>query len=148
MSLSTFTIGARALPPAERAALASTVRLLSCLVTESIVRALYFPLEGFEATGFTIVLKPNVPLDRAYSPTDMLAVIPLRHIPIFKHDGQDNRAKEIGLLDPLDMMPLVLEVSPTQANIPGSKPVGSNGPFHRLAADTYHGSIPISRLQS
>jgi hypothetical protein len=111
MSLSTFTRGARALPPDERAALASTVRLLSCLVTESIVRALYFPLEGFEATGFTVVLKPDVFPDHTYCDTDILAIIPLYHTPVFKHDGQDNRAKEIGLLDPFDMMPLVLEIS-------------------------------------
>ncbi len=121
MSLSTFTIGARSLPPADRAALASTVRLLSCLVTESVVRALYFPLEGFEATGFATVLKPEVPLNRAYTAADILAVIPLRHLPVFKHDGQDDRAKEIGLLDPLDMMPLVLELSTT--SLPDARPV-------------------------
>ncbi|KAF5359778.1 hypothetical protein D9756_003207 [Leucocoprinus leucothites] len=122
MSLSEFTIGARALPPAERAALASTVRLISCLVTESVVRALYFPLVGFEATGFSIILKPDTPLARSYNATDILAVLPLRHIPIFKHDGQDNRAREIGLLDPYDMMPLVLEVSPTHIDAPDMKP--------------------------
>lgn len=123
MSLSTFTIGARSLPPADRAALGSTVRLLSCLVTESLVRALYFPLEGFEATGFTTVLKPEVPLSRAYTSADILAVVPLRHLPVFKHDGQDDRAKEIGLLDPFDMMPLVLEVSATQPSPQGVMPV-------------------------
>jgi len=112
MSLSEFTIGARALPPAERAALASTARLLSCLVTESCVRALYFPLVGFEATGFGIILKPETPLTRPYTGTDVLAVLPLRHIPIFKHDGQDVR--EIGLLDPYDMMPFILEVNIAQ----------------------------------
>lgn len=123
MSLSEFTIGARALPPAERAALASTVRLLSCLVTESCARALYFPLAGFEATGFSVVLKPETSLTRPYTATDILAVLPLRHLPIFKHDGQDERAKEIGLLDPFDMMPLVLEVSPIQNDASDTKPV-------------------------
>lgn len=125
MSLSEFTIGARALPPPERAALASTVRLLSCLVTESVVRALYFPLVGFEATGFSVVLKPDVPLTRPYTVADVLAVLPLRHLPVFKHDGQDDRAKEIGLLDPFDMMPLVLEVSPIQNDVPDTKPVSA-----------------------
>lgn len=117
MSLSEFTVGARALPPAERAALASTARLLSCLVTESCVRALFFPLVGFEAAGFGIVLKPETPLTRPYTATDVLAVLPLRHTPIFKYDGQDVRAKEIGLLDPYDMMPLILEINFSQTEI-------------------------------
>ncbi|EKM78594.1 hypothetical protein AGABI1DRAFT_121041 [Agaricus bisporus var. burnettii JB137-S8] len=122
MSLSTFTIGARALPPDQRAALASTVRLLSCLVTESIVRALYFPLEGFEATGFTVVLKPGVSSDHPYSNSDILAIIPLRHVPVYKHDGQDERAKEIGLLDPLDMMPSVFELSSVPNDVLDGRP--------------------------
>jgi hypothetical protein len=45
-----------------------------------------------------------------YESKDLLAIIPLRHVPYFRHDGKDARAKEIGLLDPLDMMPLVFEV--------------------------------------
>lgn len=130
MSLSTFTIGARALPPDQRAALASTVRLLSCLVTESIVRALYFPLEGFEATGFTVVLKPDVLPDHPYSNSDILAIIPLRHVPVYKHDGQDERAKEIGLLDPLDMMPSVFELSSIPNDVLDGRPVGSSPHRH------------------
>jgi len=120
MSLSEFTIGARALPPAERAALATTARLLSCLVTESCVRALYFPLVGFEATGFGIILKPETPT-RPYTSTDVLAVLPLRHIPIFKYDGRD--VGEIGLLDPFDMMPFILEVNIAQTETDKLTPV-------------------------
>lgn len=104
------------LPPSERAAFATTARLFSCLVTESLVRALYFPLAGFEATGVTIILSGSTSAKSpkecpVYASDDVLAVIPLRHAPVFKHDSSDPRAREIGLLDPLDMLPLVFEIS-------------------------------------
>ncbi|KAF8888783.1 IucC family-domain-containing protein [Infundibulicybe gibba] len=99
--------------PSERAAFATTSRLLSCLITESLSRALYFPLHGFEATGITVVFNSRVSLqslDNPYDERDLLAIVPLRHVPIFKHDSQDPRGREIGLLDPLDMMPLTFDV--------------------------------------
>jgi hypothetical protein len=61
-----------------------------------------------------------------YCNTDILAVVPLCHIPVFKHDGQDNRAKEVGLLDPFDMMPLVLEMSSVPTDVLDGAPVGPN----------------------
>ncbi|TFK75105.1 hypothetical protein BDN72DRAFT_892460 [Pluteus cervinus] len=98
------------LEPPQRANFATTARLLSCLVTESLVRALYFPLQGVEATGVAIVLKGNVSSGQpSYSSGDLLAVIPLLHAPVFKHDGTDSKGPEIGLLDPLDMAPLIFE---------------------------------------
>lgn len=110
-----FTL--RDLPPPERAAFATSARLISCLVTESLIRALYFPLQGFEATGFCVLLSgsaaSSVITDRPYNREDILGVVPLRYIPVFKHDASDPRGKEIGLLDPLDMVPLVLELSGT-----------------------------------
>ena len=42
------------------------------------------------------------------SQRDVLAIVLLRHAPVFKTDSSDLRGKEIGLLDPLDMFPLVL----------------------------------------
>lgn len=100
------------LAPPERAVFASTARLVSCLVTESLVRALYYPLEGFVAMGFSVVLSGDVLSDKhSYSSQDILAIIPLRHTPVFKHDGIDPRGREIGLLDPLDMLPLIFELA-------------------------------------
>lgn len=99
----------------DRAAFATAARLFSCLVTESLVRALYFAIEGFEATGFAVILSSEVssgaPPERSYQASDILAVLPLRHVPVFKHDGTDPRGREIGLLDPLDMIPLVFEIT-------------------------------------
>ncbi|KAJ3720377.1 IucC family-domain-containing protein [Lentinula raphanica] len=100
----------------EKANFATTSRLLSCLVTESLSRALYFPLTGFEATGFCVLLsgevssRPPEPIDVPYKLSDILTIILLKHVPVFKHDGADPRGPEIGLLDPMDMLPLTLEV--------------------------------------
>jgi hypothetical protein len=106
------------LTPGDRAAFATSARILSCLVTESLLRALYFPLHGFEANGVCVILNNGVsstpPSPQPYASKDIFAVIPLYHVPVFKHDGTDSRAKEIALLDPLDMMPLVFEVDPDE----------------------------------
>ncbi|THH16104.1 hypothetical protein EW146_g4489 [Bondarzewia mesenterica] len=103
------------LPPAQRAAFATSARLLSCLVTESLVRALFIPFEGFEAVGVCVILSGSTSKKQpkecpTYSSDDLFAIIPLRHIPVFKHDESDSRGHEIGLLDPLDMLPLVFEI--------------------------------------
>ncbi|KAE9398477.1 hypothetical protein BT96DRAFT_1031422 [Gymnopus androsaceus JB14] len=101
----------------ERAKFATTSRLLSCLVTESLSRALYFSLAGYdEAIGFCVLLagevssRPPQSLNDPYKVSDILAIVLLRHIPVFKHDSADPRGPEIGLLDPMDMLPLTLEV--------------------------------------
>ncbi|KAJ3968684.1 hypothetical protein EV361DRAFT_402451 [Lentinula raphanica] len=100
----------------EKANFATTSRLLSCLVTESLSRALYFPLTGFEATGFCVLLsgevssRPPQSIDVPYKLSNILTIILLKHVPVFKHDGADPRGPEIGLLDPMDMLPLTLEV--------------------------------------
>jgi hypothetical protein len=92
--------------------------MLSCLVTESLARGIYLKLaSGLDATGICVVLlgdissQPPPDIATAYTPSNILAVIPLRHVPVFKHDGTDPRGKEIGLLDPMDMLPLVFEFS-------------------------------------
>lgn len=106
------------LPPADRAAFGTAARMLSCLVTESLARGIYLKLaSGLDATGICVVLlgdissQPPPDIATAYTPSNILAVIPLRHVPVFKHDGTDPRGKEIGLLDPMDMLPLVFEFS-------------------------------------
>jgi hypothetical protein len=107
-----------ALNPADRAAFATACRLFSCIVTESLVRALYIdlPPAGFEACGVAVILsgdksaQPPPAIDSPYEQKDILAVLPLRHIPVFKHDGTDPRGPEIGLLDPMDMIPIVFQL--------------------------------------
>ncbi|KAJ7056635.1 IucC family-domain-containing protein [Mycena amicta] len=111
------TIQFPSLPPAQRAAFGTAARLLSCLVTESLVRAIYLELTDapIDATGVAVCLLGDIsarapqPIDNAYTAANVHAVIPLRHIPVFKHDGTDPRGREIGLLDPMDMLPLVFE---------------------------------------
>ncbi|KAI0058644.1 hypothetical protein BV25DRAFT_1964653 [Artomyces pyxidatus] len=99
----------------DRAAFATASRLLSCLVTESLLRALYVPLPDPRSVniGACIVLSASAsaksPDERgSYLREDIFAIIPLRQVPVFKHDSADSRGSEIGLLDPLDMSPLVL----------------------------------------
>jgi len=101
---------------AERAVFATTARLLSCLVTESLVRAIFAPLQWSDCVGVGVVLKApisTVPTHNCkhYLQGDVLAIVLLRHDPVFKTDSSDLRGKEIGLLDPLDMFPLVLMTS-------------------------------------
>ena len=101
----------------ERAAFATSARLLSCLVTESLVRAIFIPLRWSDCAGIGAILKPpasTAPVQnsiRSYSREDVLSIVLLRHVPIFKADSSDPRGKEIGLLDPLDMFPLLLQTS-------------------------------------
>jgi hypothetical protein len=101
---------------AERAVFATTARLLSCLVTEFLVRAIFVPLQWSDCLGIGVVLKPPI---RSTVPThdylqgDVLAIVLLRHFPVFRAaESSDHlRGREIGLLDPLDMFPLVLTTS-------------------------------------
>ena len=116
------------LSPGDRAAFATSARLLSCLVTESLLRALYLPVHGSEAKGLCVILNNNVcpePPSQLYAAQDIFAIIPLYHIPVFKHDGGDPRAKEIGLLDPLDMMPVIFEVDPNGTKAPATEVTSS-----------------------
>jgi hypothetical protein len=100
----------------ERAAFATTARLLSCLVTESLVPAIFISLPWSDGVGFAVVLNPPISnitaLDsKSYSEGDILAIVPLRHIPLLRTDSIDPRWKQIGLLDPLDMFPRVFVTS-------------------------------------
>ncbi|KAI0300834.1 IucC family-domain-containing protein [Russula brevipes] len=100
----------------QRAAFATTARLLSCLVTESLVRAIFTPLPWSDCVGIGVIFNEPISTDPAHndkfdSQGDVLAIVLLRHNPVFKPDSSDPRGKEIGLLDPLDMFPLVLVTS-------------------------------------
>ncbi|KAI0273386.1 IucC family-domain-containing protein [Gloeopeniophorella convolvens] len=104
----------------ERAAFATISRLLACLVTESLVRGFYVPLPWSDGVGFCIVLlKPSLEVGphghSSPSPESLLAVIALRHVPVLKSSNSNlPHLKEIALLDPFDMFPLVLEVAEMQ----------------------------------
>ncbi|KAJ6570145.1 hypothetical protein DFH09DRAFT_1154136 [Mycena vulgaris] len=111
------------LAPADRAAFGTAARLLSCLVTESLARGIYLKLgDGFDASGICVVLLADRSRP-AYTASDILAIIPLRHVPVFKHDGTDPRGQEVGLLDPMDMLPLVFEFA-TDASQPNERSMG------------------------
>lgn len=105
------------LPPLERAAFSTTIRLLSCTVTESLTRALYVPVapSGVDARALAVILssdasdKPPAVI-AAYKPEDILAILLLKHVPIFKHDTSNPYALEIGLLDPMDISPNIFVV--------------------------------------
>jgi hypothetical protein len=109
------------LSSAERAVFATTTRLLSCLVTESLVRAIFIPLRWSDdpdgvGVGVGVVLNARISsipvLDcKYYSEGDVLAIVALKDVPVFRHGSSDPRGKEIGLLDPLDMFPLVFVTS-------------------------------------
>lgn len=100
----------------ERASFATTARLLSCLVTESLVRAIFVPLQWSDCVGIGVVLKAPIATIPAHNckQEDTLAIVLLTHAPVLKTDFEssgDPRGREIGLLDPLDMFPLVLVIS-------------------------------------
>ena len=94
----------------ERASFATIARLLSCLITESLVCAIFIPLKWSDCVGIGVVLKPPISgqNSRLRSQEDVLSIILLKYVPIFKAGSSDPRGNEIGLLDPLDMFPLVL----------------------------------------
>ena len=100
----------------ERAAFATIARLLSCLITESLVRAIFVPLKWSDCVGIGVVLKPPTSTvsgknSSPCSQEDVLSIILLKYIPIFKAGSSDPRGNEIGLLDPLDMFLLMLVIS-------------------------------------
>jgi hypothetical protein len=103
------------LNPTERAAFAVSSRLLSCLVTESLLRAFYLPVHKSSRTcGIVVVLSTNVlaehpNMTRALRANDIFAIIPLRNPPVLKHEAQKH-GTPVGLLDPLDMLPEVYDL--------------------------------------
>ncbi|KAF8149827.1 IucC family-domain-containing protein [Crassisporium funariophilum] len=108
MPASTLDLGSK---PYEKAQFATTARLLSCLVTESLVHAIYHPLRGSEAAGFALILKGEVlPSKSLFDVDDILVILPLHHPPVLQ-------GAAIGLLDPLDMMSLAFETGSGQQSI-------------------------------
>ena len=104
------------LGPAQRAEYAVASRLLSCLVTESRLRALYFPLSDVSAAGFALILLHGPSATSAFRATDIqmtdvFALIPLQGVPILNCEEDGAAINEISFLDPLDLVPLPLVIS-------------------------------------
>lgn len=96
------------LSPLDHASFATSSRLLSCLVTESLLKAIFVPTRSLQEdfVGTAIVLTPPASKHEApYILRDVFVIVPLRQIPVFKPGSN----VEIGLLDPLDMLPYVYE---------------------------------------
>lgn len=99
----------------DRTAFAVTSRLLSCIITESLLKAIFVPIESSNAVGNCVVLSKQasaaaVPLEKPYRPADVFVIVPLRTTPILKPVGVVTVEKEIGLVDPLDMLPWIYEI--------------------------------------
>lgn len=105
-----FALSASCLEPSKRASFAAAARLLSCLVTESLLKAFFVASNSKTKNlkGIAIVLNSDaVGLSMGPGPfrtEEVFAVIPLRHIPFLKERNI------INLLDPLDMLPYVYEL--------------------------------------
>ena len=94
------------LNPKDRALFATSARLLSCLVTESLVDAHFYPHATSTIAGWaTICLKASTGPPSAPEP---LAIIPLHHYPLIDQEMDSYGALKISLLDPLDMLPSIL----------------------------------------
>jgi len=98
----------------QRANFATTARLLSCLVTESLAEALYVPSPAQRTfKGWAIILAPAVSLDVIMGKNidSVLAAIPLHHRPVTKSNSTPSSITSIGLLDPMDMLQVIYEVT-------------------------------------
>ncbi|RDB25517.1 hypothetical protein Hypma_006471 [Hypsizygus marmoreus] len=113
-----------ALPPSKHAAFAVTSRLISCLVTEQLLRGFYISIsKSTRASGVLIVLSTHLIsekpiITRALRPSDIFAIVPLRHPPVFSGTSLHNHGRPVGLVDPLDMVPEVFELSETMIGCP------------------------------
>jgi hypothetical protein len=113
-SVQTWTLTSL-LQPSERAAFAVSSRLLASIVTESLLRAYYIPIHSDEARGVCVVLSTHVigehpVLTRSLRPADVFAILPLHQEPVFS-GNLTNYGRPIWLLDPLDMIPSIFELS-------------------------------------
>ncbi|KAH9068482.1 hypothetical protein EDB83DRAFT_2222676 [Lactarius deliciosus] len=136
------------LRPSERAAFAVTSRLLASIVTESLLRSYYVPIQSEYARGICVILSTNVTsehpvLTRPLHPADVFAIIPLHQEPIFSDETYTRHGRPIWLLDPLDMIPFIFELS-TRA--PGSD--GSSLQTQILSSLVSHLGEPAFLYQS
>lgn len=100
-----------------KAALAISSRLLSCLVTESLLRAFFIPVESKDSKGILVILSPGfinegVNIQRTLRSNDIFAIVPLHRAPVLSATTPGNHGYSVGLVDPLDMMPSIYELKP------------------------------------
>ena len=113
------------LPPSQHAAFAVISRLLSCLITERLLRGLYTAIPGLpEVSGVLVVLSTHLTLekttiDRALRPNDIFAIVPLRHPPVLNGTGGSEHGRSVSLVDPFDMFPEIYECPETSSEDSG-----------------------------
>ncbi|KAH9481479.1 NRPS-independent siderophore synthetase rfs [Psilocybe cubensis] len=103
-------------PPRDRASFAVMSRLISCLVTEQILRAFYVPMKKptHEVAGLLVVLSTHTisedfKVSRTFHTRDIFVIVQLNHKPVLK-DVQIHRGSQlVGLVDPMDMISPIYE---------------------------------------
>ncbi|KAF8626419.1 hypothetical protein AX17_006585 [Amanita inopinata Kibby_2008] len=110
-------LAASALLPPQHAAFAVTSRLLSCFVTEHILKAFYIPMnDSSHASGIVIILaahsmSEHPTINWVLHARDVFAIVPVHHPPVFQGTSVFNYGRPVGLLDPLDMLPDIYEMT-------------------------------------
>ena len=111
------------LPPPKHAAFAVISRLISCLVTEGILRAFYIPIGHPSASGVLVVLSnliqpEKIIFDRlgALQSNDVFVLVPLLQPPVFLRESVYKHGRRVGLVDPLDMFPEIYELTQTMSD--------------------------------
>jgi len=117
-SVPTWSLSSR-LQPSEMAAFSVTSRLLASLVTESLLHAYYIPILSEEVRGICIILSTHeehpIPT-QSLCPADVFAILPLHQEPVCS--GTPTRhGRPVWLLDPLDMIPSIFELSTQEAEL-------------------------------
>ncbi|KAK2460987.1 hypothetical protein APHAL10511_007457 [Amanita phalloides] len=99
-----------------KASFAVVSRLLSCLVTERLLKAFYITLDDNleNSTGIVIILSTHLASEQIVDGTlyasDIFAVVPVHHPPVLLKTPPSKHGRSVGLLDPLDMLPEVYEL--------------------------------------
>ncbi|KAJ6577417.1 IucC family-domain-containing protein [Mycena capillaripes] len=112
------------LPPRDHASFAVSSRLISCLVTESLLRAFYLEAkQSATMAGILVILSASViseqpVITRTLRPNDIFAIVPLRSPPVFKDTTPTKHGRIVGLVDPLDMIPEIYVLSETASGGP------------------------------
>ncbi|KAL0579987.1 hypothetical protein V5O48_001990 [Marasmius crinis-equi] len=105
--------------PYRRALFAVSSRLISCLVTESLLPAYYLPVDAGRinsgVTGVMVVLSTRLATEQpkgvpALKSEDVFAIIPLRSAPVLKNGTRHRHGYPIQLIDPLDIHPGIYEL--------------------------------------
>jgi hypothetical protein len=105
------------------ASFATTSRLVTCLVSETLVPVFFVPVKSVDRNnqfiGLCLLLRPNTIKQESELPTniiasDILTVVPLRGLPILNNENvalfNGIRCPQIDLVDFLDMLPHIYSV--------------------------------------